>query len=599
MVRGGERGDIDRLERFPRSDPVTDPEQKMAPDDAYRSLVKHAPYGILHSTRDGRILSANPAMVRMLGYEREAQLLELDLASDVYADPEERTRVLQADEPGPFEGLETRWLRADGTEVDVRLSGRALFDDDASVAAFETFVEDVTERVRAQAALEESEERYRDLVQHSPDAIVVHDGENIVFANPAAARIFAVDDPDHLVDLPVVQVVSPEHRDVVRERIRNVLATGEPADPVHLPIRRGDGRTAVLEVVGMPVPWQGRTMIQLVARDVTERLRVRQRLDRVLEAGGALLFALVRDGRGFRTLWVSESVRRLLGYSVREAVVPEWFPQGIHPDDRARVLESSRSVLEREKVVQEFRFRHADGDYRWFRQELHRVETAPGSPPEVVGVWIDISDRKEAEVAARESAEHLRSLLNAAPEAILTADRSGRIRNVNPAAEEIFGYEPEELIGRPFTLLFPERFRDENRRVFEELAADDRDTALAPRPMRGLRKCGEEFPAEVSVAEHTAGDDYRVTAIVRDVTRRRRLEAEREALIEELRTALTEVRTLRGILPICSSCKKIRDDTGYWHRVESYVRSHTDAELTHGICPDCSRALYGELDEEL
>jgi HAMP domain-containing protein len=73
---------------------------------------------------------------------------------------------------------------------------------------------------------------------------------------------------------------------------------------------------------------------------------------------------------------------------------------------------------------------------------------------------------------------------------------------------------------------------------------------------------------------------------------------ERERLISELEQALSEVKTLSGLLPICSSCKRIRDDKGYWNQIETYVRDHTDAEFTHGICPECAKKLYPELYKE-
>ena len=71
------------------------------------------------------------------------------------------------------------------------------------------------------------------------------------------------------------------------------------------------------------------------------------------------------------------------------------------------------------------------------------------------------------------------------------------------------------------------------------------------------------------------------------------------ARIEELGQALEEIKTLRGILPICASCKKIRDDQGYWQQVEVYVHDHTDAQFSHGLCPECIRKLYPDMDEEL
>jgi hypothetical protein len=72
-----------------------------------------------------------------------------------------------------------------------------------------------------------------------------------------------------------------------------------------------------------------------------------------------------------------------------------------------------------------------------------------------------------------------------------------------------------------------------------------------------------------------------------DISRQKHAEMERENLINDLRSALADVKTLSGLLPICSSCKKIRDDNGYWQQVESYVQRHSEAQFTHGLCPDC------------
>jgi hypothetical protein len=79
---------------------------------------------------------------------------------------------------------------------------------------------------------------------------------------------------------------------------------------------------------------------------------------------------------------------------------------------------------------------------------------------------------------------------------------------------------------------------------------------------------------------------------------RKRAEAEREKLIAELQAALAEVKTLSGLLPICANCKKIRDDRGYWLQVERYIQEHSEAEFTHGLCPDCAQQLYPEFFAE-
>ena len=78
-----------------------------------------------------------------------------------------------------------------------------------------------------------------------------------------------------------------------------------------------------------------------------------------------------------------------------------------------------------------------------------------------------------------------------------------------------------------------------------------------------------------------------IYSVARDVTERKRAEQERERLVTELQAALAEVRTLRAFLPICSYCKRIRDDENYWHAVESYISTHTATRFSHGICPTC------------
>ena len=81
-------------------------------------------------------------------------------------------------------------------------------------------------------------------------------------------------------------------------------------------------------------------------------------------------------------------------------------------------------------------------------------------------------------------------------------------------------------------------------------------------------------------------------SVNRDITQKKRLEKEREQLITNLKQALEQVKLLSGLVPICSSCKNIRDDAGFWQRVEVYIEAHSEAEFTHGICPDCIQRLY-------
>lgn len=107
-----------------------------------------------------------------------------------------------------------------------------------------------------------------------------------------------------------------------------------------------------------------------------------------------------------------------------------------------------------------------------------------------------------------------------------------------------------------------------------------------------VRLRGEIDTLEGRVQERTVELKQVNDQLEQDISKRKHAEEEREKLIKELREALAKIKTLSGMLPICSSCKKIRDDNGYWNQIEVYIRDHSEAEFTHGICPECFKKLY-------
>jgi len=107
---------------------------------------------------------------------------------------------------------------------------------------------------------------------------------------------------------------------------------------------------------------------------------------------------------------------------------------------------------------------------------------------------------------------------------------------------------------------------------------------------------GSMREVEVFSGPITVGGRALLCSVINDVSERRIAEREREQLINDLQNALSEVRTLQGFLPICSACKKIRDDKGYWNQIEEYLDKHSELQFSHGICPGCAKKLYPDIN---
>ncbi len=199
---------------------------------------------------------------------------------------------------------------------------------------------------------------------------------------------------------------------------------------------------------------------------------------------------------------------------------------------------------------------------------------------------LEAAQSRRARVRAETAMQFLAAIVESSDDAIYGKDLDGNIISWNKAAERIFGYTADEIIGHSIAILYPVDRRDELIDTMERIRQGRR---VGLYETVRLRKDGQFIPASVTVSpmlDHR-GKVVGASAITRDITLRKNDEADRFKLIEELTESLKQVKTLNGLLPICASCKRIRDDQGYWQQVETYIAEHTNADFTHGICPDC------------
>ena len=194
----------------------------------------------------------------------------------------------------------------------------------------------------------------------------------------------------------------------------------------------------------------------------------------------------------------------------------------------------------------------------------------------------------------RASEARYRAIVEDQTDLVFRFSPDGVLTFVNGAYCRCFGKEFQQWVGQRF---LPMILPDEGTELRAHLGALNQEHPLESMDLEVIDGKGAHRWQHWVCRAIFGGEGSLVgfQCVGRDITARKQGEEERTRLIEQLQKAMAEIKTLRGIIPICASCKKIRDDKGYWHSVESYVRDHSEAEFSHGICPECARKLYPDL----
>ncbi len=209
-----------------------------------------------------------------------------------------------------------------------------------------------------------------------------------------------------------------------------------------------------------------------------------------------------------------------------------------------------------------------------------------------------IEARRKAEEDLKKSEKKLRDITASLGEGVLVVNTLGRLVFMNPEAERLLGWTVSELGGKELHDMIHCRKEDGSSLPAEECPSlkvmKTGERAVVDNDVF-LRKDGTLLPVSYISAPIIEGGTVTAAVIAfRDITQRKQIEAEREMLIIDHMEALSKIKTLSGMLPICASCKRIRDDDGYWNQIESYIRDHSDAEFSHSICPECAQRIYPE-----
>jgi PAS domain S-box-containing protein len=374
--------------------------QLRASEQRCRSLFDSVPIGLYRSTPEGRIVDANDALVQMLGYPSREKLLETPVQA-LFCDPADRQRwQAEMDAKDVVSYFVTQLKRYDGTPIWVVDRVRVVRDPQGTILYYDGSLVDITEQRRSEEALRASEARYRALVESSPDGIGIHQDGRIVFVNPAGARLLGAQNPDELVGKPIEDIIHPDYREVVRERIQRSLATGQPAPPLTEKFIRLDGTVIDVEVTAVPIIWEGRPAMQVVFRDITERKRMEEQL-KASEERYRDLFENANDGiyildRAGRIVSFNRKAEEITGYTVEEVRGQSYTLLVSSGPERKKARRAFLKNMRGQPDKTELTIIRKDG-----REVILELSTRPiwqgGQIVGIQGIARDITERKELE----------------------------------------------------------------------------------------------------------------------------------------------------------------------------------------------------------
>ena len=509
-------------------------------EERFRSIYENSTIGLYRTSPDGRIILANPTLVRKLGYTSFEELERRNLEREGFEPSYERSQfVKQVEMNGGVNGLEAAWTRRDGSIIHVRESARVIRDLNGKSLYFDGTVEDITERKEAEERLRESEERYRSLFENAPVGVFYSTTTGkIVRVNAEYSRIFGYLSPSEVKDdvnsstsASAIYLHPGERRKLVAE------AGVSPGKWIRAEtqLRRRDGSSITANLTMRVLP-DNTEQLEGFIEDITERKQAEMalresenRFKSIFENSPAGVALVGMDGR---YLEVNQALSRIYGYAAEE-LLNDGFLKITDPSDveasrqiQQRILESKGKALRFTK-----RYVHKDGHTILAEINSSSIDDAAGTPMYFITHVNDITERKQQE----EKAARLSAIVESSDDIIISKTLDGIITSWNRGAEKVYGYTETEMVGQPISRLLPPEITDELPLIFQRVKVGEH---VEHYETIRRRKDGQHIDVSLTISpiRNTDGVIIGASTIGRGITERKKAELKlRQALADAQR----------------------------------------------------------------
>lgn len=489
-------------------------------------------------------------------------------------------------------------IKTNGSTHHFEVTVSPLRDEHGSIIGVVGVGHDVTDKKRFERELRQHEQELRALVENSPDIIVRYDRmERYVYVNRAFETVLGMS-RDRIVGKKQSELSIPkELTPFWQGSLTHVFHTGQSLTldaelPTPTGIKYFDARLVPELSTDNKVE-----SVLVVARDLTKYKQIEvnlrrneEHLERIIQTTPGGVTILDMNGRIFFANPLAEQILGLKRKNPKERYYKnpslnistlDGHPLPEQEFPFIQVMMTGEPVYGLEHAIQ-----HPDG-----KRVILSVNAAPlydynNKLTAIITSITDITRLKEAEETARKNEQRFRDLANSISDVFFAVDNDLRCTYWNRACETLTGILAKNAISQRISNLLPNSLADELGNLLNE----SRATQITKPYVAKVKFQGKVYHFDINIYPAKHG----LSVFLKDVSERTFAERERERLITELQDALSKVKTLSGLLPICAFCKKIRDDGGYWHQVEAYIKAHSGANFSHGVCPECAKKHYPE-----
>jgi diguanylate cyclase (GGDEF)-like protein/PAS domain S-box-containing protein len=502
-------------------------------EEKYRNILESIEEGYYEIDIAGNLTFFNDSLCRIIGYPKE-ELLGMNYQQYEYKETiknvfQKYNEVYKTGKP--ILSFDRKIIRKDGTKRYVETSILLREDSSGAPIGFRGIARDITERMRMEEALRQSEQKYRTILEEMDEAYFEVDlAGNYTFVNDAISRLLGYP-KEELLGTTFRKQVNEEDTALLYDAFGKIYTNGKPVRDISYKAIRKDGEIKYAEITGFPIQNQKGEVIGFrgIGRDVTERKRMEETLRRseqkyrtILEEMDEAYFEV--DIAGNYT-FVNDAISRLLGYP-KEELIGTTFRKQVNEEDTARIYDAFGKIFTNGKPVRDIAYKaiRKGGEIKYAEITGFSIQNQKGEVIGFRGIGRDVTERKRMEESLRQSEVKYRTILEEMDEAYFEVDLAGNFTFVNDAISRLLGFSKEELIGTTFR----KQVNEEDTALLYDAFGRIYTTGKPVRDIayKAIRKDGEIRYAEIAgfPIQNQKGEVIGFRGIGRDVTERKRNE---------------------------------------------------------------------------